>query len=276
MKVLTLPSSNVLDVALTWADAIELFLAMLAGMGAPATTIKLRRDQLTYLARLLKSPPGRIRREDIESVFSEQTWQLETRRSYNNALRRFFGYLVEVEKIAEDPTLKLPKVPTRPPVARPTPDDVWAAALMRADDRGRLMMRLAAEAGLRRSEVAKVHSRDLLAGPSLLVHGKGAKDRVIPISDDLAGHIANASGWLFPGRFGSHANPKSVGNIVSELLPDGWSMHTLRHRFATRAYRATRDIRAVQMLLGHASIATTQRYLATSDDEMRAAMLAAA
>lgn len=275
MDVLTLPSATVLGVALTWSEAIELFLAMLAGMGAPATTIKLRRDQLNYLSRFLPAP-GSVRREDIESVFRDHTWQLETRRSYNNALRRFFGYLAEIEKIADDPTAKLPKVPTRPPVARPAPDEVWASALMHADDQSRLMVRLAGEAGLRRSEVAKVHTRDLMAGPSLLVHGKGAKDRIIPISDDLAGHITNAAGWLFPGRFGGHINPKSVGNIVSELLPDGWSMHTLRHRFATRAYRATRDIRAVQMLLGHASIATTQRYLATSDEEMRAAMLAAA
>ncbi|OBK04066.1 recombinase XerD [Mycolicibacterium fortuitum] len=53
-------------------------------------------------------------------------------------------------------------------------------------------------------------------------------------------------------------------------------MHTLRHRFATRAYRATRNLRAVQMLLGHASVATTQRYLAVDDDEIRAAMMGAA
>lgn len=275
MTILSLASASVLDDLLTWNDSIELFLAMLASMGSPATTIRLRRDQLTYLSRFLPAPGG-VRREDIESVFRDHPWQLETRRSYQNAVRRFFGYLAEVEKIAEDPTIKLPKVPTRPPVARPTPDDVWAGALMRAGDRDRLMMRLAAEAGLRRSEVAKVHTRDLLSGPSLLVHGKGAKDRVIPINDDLARHIDVAAGWLFPGRAAEHMSPKAVGNIVSDLLPVGWSMHTLRHRFATRAYRATRDIRAVQMLLGHASVATTQRYLATSDDEMRAAMLAAA
>lgn len=53
-------------------------------------------------------------------------------------------------------------------------------------------------------------------------------------------------------------------------------MHTLRHRFATRAYRGTRNIRAVQELLGHSSIATTQIYTAVDDEEMRAAMLAAA
>jgi len=48
-------------------------------------------------------------------------------------------------------------------------------------------------------------------------------------------------------------------------------MHTLRHRFATRAYRGSRNLRSVQTLLGHASIATMERYTAVDDDEVRAA-----
>ena len=52
-------------------------------------------------------------------------------------------------------------------------------------------------------------------------------------------------------------------------------MHKLRHRFATRAYRGSRNLRAVQVLLGHAPIVTTERYTAVDDDEIRAAMLAA-
>jgi integrase/recombinase XerC len=54
-----------------------------------------------------------------------------------------------------------------------------------------------------------------------------------------------------------------------------WIMHTLRHRFSSRAYRGTRNLRAVQVLLGHSSIATTERYCAVDDDEIRAAMEAA-
>ena len=62
---------------------------------------------------------------------------------------------------------------------------------------------------------------------------------------------------------------------VADALPDNWTMHTLRHRFATRAYRGTRNLRAVQVLLGHESIATTERCCAVDDSEIRAAMVAA-
>jgi site-specific recombinase XerD len=118
------------------------------------------------------------------------------------------------------------------------------------------------------------------------VHGKGQKQRTVPLSDGLAelircgavGHTPGMPerGWLFP-RWpeGGHLTPQYVGLLVARALPDQWTMHTLRHRFSSRAYRGTRNLRAVQMLLGHASIATTERYVAVDDSEMRAAMVAA-
>jgi len=152
------------------------------------------------------------------------------------------------------------------------------------------MMRLAAEAGLRRAEVARISTRDLVGdvdGAQLVVHGKGGRQRVVPIMETLAekirqgaaGHTpgAPASGYLFPnGRRGdSHVCERTTGQLVSDALPDGWTMHSLRHRFATRAYRGTRNLRAVQALLGHASVATTERYTQVDPDEIRAAMRSA-
>lgn len=75
--------------------------------------------------------------------------------------------------------------------------------------------------------------------------------------------------------FGPAHGARTVGRLVAAALPDRWTMHTLRHRFATRAYRGTRNLRAVQTLLGHASIATTERFTAVDDDEIRAAAMAA-
>ena len=83
-------------------------------------------------------------------------------------------------------------------------------------------------------------------------------------------------GYLFPGDDEGHLTPGYVGTLVTKVLPDGWSMHSLRHRMASRAYRGTRNLRAVQAILGHENLNTTQRYLAVDDREIRAAMEAAA
>jgi integrase/recombinase XerC len=94
-----------------------------------------------------------------------------------------------------------------------------------------------------------------------------------------AGHTPHlpAAGWLFPAwPAGGHLTAHYVGKLVAAALPAGWSMHKLRHRFATRAYRASGNLRAVQTLLGHSSVATTERYAAVDDDEVPAAMMAAA
>jgi integrase len=66
------------------------------------------------------------------------------------------------------------------------------------------MIRLGAECGLRRAEIAQVNSRDVmddLLGRSLIVHGKGDKQRIVPLPDDLADSIETCHGWLFTGRW---------------------------------------------------------------------------
>lgn len=186
------------------------------------------------------------------------------------------------------PVMRQPKA-----APRPAPDDAWSAALAAADSRTTPMLRLAAEAGLRRAEVAQVHTSDaFIAGgrAQLAVHGKGGKQRLVPISSELAelirrggaGHTPEMGahdwgtyGWLFPDGEGGHLSAGWVGKLVARVLPDGYSMHQLRHRFASRAYRGTRNLRAVQQLLGHQSIATTERYTAVDDDEIRAAAASA-
>nr|WP_231974795.1 tyrosine-type recombinase/integrase [Mycobacterium sp. E1747] len=151
-----------------------------------------------------------------------------------------------------------------------------------SDARVLLMARLAGEAGLRRAEVAQVHTNDLIdhpEGPQLIVHGKGGKQRVVPITTSLAVEIAHArphGGFVFPGQIDGHVSPGHVGKLVSKAMPPGWSMHKLRHRFATRGYAGTGNLRAVQEALGHASVATTQRYTAVSSSEVRRVSEAAA
>ena len=73
----------------------------------------------------------------------------------------------------------------------------------------------------------------------------------------------------FPGRRGGHVEESHVDKRLSRLLPQGWGGHTLRHRFATTAYAQTHDILAASRALGHASVATTQRYVAVPVDALR-------
>lgn len=168
-----------------------------------------------------------------------------------------------------------------PPCPRPATDEIWENLLANAPAREHLMARLAGEAGLRRAEVAQVHTNDLMPRPSLIVHGKGRKQRVVPLNDSLAAEIRDRctelaespdwNGHLFPGNVDGHLSPVYVGIRISRLMPPGWSMHKARHRFATRAYRGSRNLLAVKTLLGHSSVATTQLYCAVDDDEIRAA-----
>ena len=67
-----------------------------------------------------------------------------------------------------------------------------------------------------------------------------------------------------------------MGELISALMPDGWTMHKLRHRYASRGYARTRNLRAVQLALGHASVATTERYTMVTSDEVRLVSEAAA
>ncbi|WP_207569328.1 tyrosine-type recombinase/integrase [Mycolicibacterium moriokaense] len=276
-----------------WAGLAQAYLAAEAGAGRSIATIATRRGHLAFMARGLRCRPERVTTAGILAWFGRQAWSIETRRSHRNTAVSFFGWAHRAGHLPSNPAADLPVMRAAAPAPRPAPDAVWSAAMANADPRVRLMLRLAAEAGLRRAEIARVHRRDLTRGPggaALLVHGKGGKLRTVPIGDDLAAALAKgvqspdalsrtegiADGFLFPGAGDGHLTPQHVGKLMAGALPDHWTAHTLRHRFATRAYRGSRNLRAVQVLLGHSSVATTERYTAVDDDEIRAAMRAAA
>ena len=256
---------------------VEEYLDTLRAAGRPNTTIALRRAQLRHMAAAL----GDCAVDDVTGDvligwFAGQVWRPETRRSYRAGVRGFFAWTQATGRTAGDPARWLPPVPQPVAVPHPAPDAIWTAAVGAADERTVLMLRLAAEAGLRRGEIAAIHSDDLVDGPTLVVHGKGGKDRVVPVSEALAAAIARRpAGWLFPNGQGGHLSAGWVGTVCSRVMDDVWTLHSLRHRFATRAYRGSRNLRAVQVLLGHASVVTTQRYTAVDDSELRAAMAAA-
>jgi integrase len=266
-----------------WEDAIGGWLLWLRLAGKREATIKLRGDHVRSIARRSKTPhPRELTLNRIVMLCTERRWSNEHRKGVRTSLISFYEWAMKAELVEENPAAVLPKVRPDTPRPRPAPDSVWMELLDAAAPRERLMALLAGEAGLRRAEVARVHCDDLiqdLHGWSLLVHGKGGRQRVVPLTDRLATQIRNhcrRGGYLFPGQIDGHLSAEWVGTVLSRLMPPGWTAHKLRHRFATRGYAGTGNLRAVQEALGHASVATTQRYTAVSTREVRSVTEAAA
>lgn len=274
----------------TWAKVIAAYLSFLAAGDSAKSTVGTRRSHLAYMARSLACTPRQVTEELLIDWFGgdhHSHWATETRRSYRNTFNGFYRWAYRNKHVRVDLSYSLPRVRARRPMPRPTPEDVRQEAHEGADDRVNLMLELC-DYGLRRCEVAVVDTDDVTdgpSGPSLLVHGKGRKLRIIPITSQLAARIragaaghtpgAPTTGHLFPGQVDGHLSPRWVGTLCARVMPGIWTMHSLRHRTATRAHKITHDIIATRDLLGHASIATTEMYTQGDDDAVRIAMLAA-
>ena len=190
----------------------------------------------------------------------------QTRRSYLGDLRAFFTWADEAELIAYDPTvgIKAPKVGQR----RPTPltaAEVVATFTACADGQDRLAVSLGVYAGLRVSEMANLDDRDIdLVGRVLTVrHGKGDKDRALPVGDALAA-VVEVCGVILHARSGDVVS-RRIKRVYRRAGVTGHRPHDLRATFATGLIRAGVDLVTVQHYLGHASVSATQRYVLPND-----------
>lgn len=171
-----------------WLDSLK-------AAGYSPNTLNTRRCQMSALSRALEGDPRDVEGDDLLAHFAGKEWKPETRKGAKNACVSYFRWLRVSGRADSDPSEFLPTVKRPEPHPRPCPDVVILAALSKATEGERLMLRLGAECGLRRFEIAKVHSRDVmrdLVGWSLAVVGKGDKQRIVPIGDDLALLIRSA------------------------------------------------------------------------------------
>lgn len=251
----------------------------LESAGQSPATIRARLRVLNTFTNQLDRPFETATRDEITSWLATPAWSRATRSIYRYHLRALFGWLHAEGLINQNPAAGLPRVRVpRARGARLTSGDV-AQILARARAPYQGYFRLAAYGGLRCEEIVRLYREDITE-ESILVWGKGAKPRPVP-THPMVWEWACARG---PGRIYHLDGPepidqaKKLSRGASQYLDrigfKSARMHLLRHWFATEIYRRTRDLRAVQELLGHSSIATTERYIDLNDEERRLAVLA--
>lgn len=260
-------------------SVLEQWVQYLKAAGQSKGTIGIK---LSYLKRLAQVHPDllTVTESDLLAWLSRDDWKPETRKSARSNVRAFYSWAHRSGLIEQDPSLYLPSVRVPSGKPRPAAETQVQTALTQAEGKQLVMVLLAAYAGLRRNEIATLRRQDVSAY-GLHVTGKGGRTRLVPIHPALAGPLneylaSHDSPWVFPSdrREGEHVSNDHVYRQVREVL--GASTHTLRHRFATKAYQGSHDLRAVQELLGHSSPQTTQRYTLVETDALNAAVLSVA
>ncbi|MCA0977271.1 tyrosine recombinase [Qipengyuania flava] len=200
-----------------------------------------------------------------------------------SALRQFYGFLVDEGEREDDPTHALPRPATRRPLPKILSHDQVEALFQCAETEAaseraeavRLltMLELLYGSGLRATELVSLPLSAVPRDePFLTVTGKGGQARLVPVSSRAKKVLSRwlvvrpaDSRWLFPSRSG-HLTRIRLFQLLKELAaradlpPEKLSPHVLRHAFATHLLEGGADLRALQTLLGHADIATTQIY----------------
>jgi len=266
---------------------IERFLEMMqAEAGAAANTVSAYATDLRLASETLGGGLATADKPELETLSA--SWQDLARATVarkSAALRRFYAFLADEGLRADDPAGALP----RPGTSRGLPkvlstqdvDRLFAAIAERQarvppdplDLRLLALVELLYGSGLRATELVSL-PRNAIAPdrPYLILKGKGGRERLVPISDraraavaEWRAHVAPGRAWLFPSGKG-HLSRVRLYQLIRDLaraagIPDDRvSPHVLRHAFATHLLEGGADLRALQSMLGHADIATTEIY----------------
>lgn len=229
------------------------------------------------------------------AYLSTQGYARKTVARKATSLRRYFRWAERTGRVAADPTIGA-TTPTRerhlPRVLRSEELEILLdkpRAAVADDNRARIqrdiaVLELLYGSGLRVSEVCAIRVGDIdKERRRLIVHGKGAKQRVVPLSEPAANALEE---WLAEGRvemadssaagdaafvnlYGRPLNTQAVRRLVNRRASMQTNPHALRHTFATHLLDGGADLRQVQELLGHADLGSTQIYTHVSRDRLR-------
>ena len=243
-----------------------------------------------YLKKRGISAAGDVSREHIAAFLGEQRSEgrkSTTRARRATAIKVFFKFLRERRFVAKDPAELLEPPKKAKALPRVLSEEETFRMLDKVDGtdprdlRDRAMLEVMYGCGLRVSELCAMKTEDIIADGELLrVVGKGSKERIVPIGRAagraLVAYLASARdvftkgdlsvGHVFVTRLKKPFTRQAVFKLIREralaagIAPERMSPHVLRHCFASHMLQHGADIRAIQELLGHADIGTTQIY----------------
>lgn len=266
------------------ATVIARHLDWLRRLGSRQATMRLRTENLQRLAILLPVPLLEITPEHLDAWQSQLRVSVSSLHTYTCHVRAFCRWAYDSGLIDRDPAERLPVPKVRARTPRPMPESDVARALQSAPEPIRTWLALAGWCGLRAGEIARIRREDLdfdpdSGGTTLHVDGKGGKARAVPVPRrvvEMLQPYVTGRGQIFRREttglpVAPHDVTQRTGRFLRSIGLD-YTIHKLRHRFATQLARQTKDLRLVQELLGHGSLATTQLYVGWTLEQGAAAV----
>ena len=278
---------------------VEAFLEQMRSRGASPHTIRAYLSDLEQFFRITGLSGNLVSHSTVRSYLSDLHTKGVSRRSCArklSTLRSFFNFSSSRRGVAGKPVppplvMRLPKFEKRLPefLDRKEADTLLVSAAgskKKAAIRDTAILELLYSSGLRVSELVSLDISSIdFASSTLRVMGKGRKERIVPIGSyalrALKKYLASrprcgSNAPLFLNRFGGRISDRSVRRLVDFYrrfcgIAKKISPHSLRHTFATHMLDAGCDLRAVQELLGHSSLSTTQQYTHITIQRMREA-----
>lgn len=269
------------------AALIDRFLEMMAAeRGASPNTLAAYRRDLAQAAEWMQGALGDADATALRKLMADyQSLAASSAARKLSALRQFFAFLLDEGERDDNPALDIARPTTQRPLPRIlTHGDIEQLFAVAGEEAGGvtppaaarrmlLLLELLYGSGLRASELVSLPRRAIGGGREfLIVRGKGDKERLVPLSERTRDALerwlpllTDGALWLFPSGK-AHLSRVRLFQLLRELAaragldPAAISPHVLRHAFATHLLEGGADLRALQLMLGHADIATTEIY----------------
>lgn len=235
-----------------------------------------------------RSSIGATKRSQVRGflfALAEKNNQPITRRAKLTTIRSFFRYLEDENVIKNNPTknLPLPRVTIKEPSFLQEAEIIKLLQAVKNDKRAEVAIRILVETGFRLSELTGISVGDIDTGAKTIkIRRKGNMEQIVPINSGLAKLIKSfvkgkdATSPLIANKTGRRMTQRRVAIMVQDYIKKakvdraGISVHSFRHSFCVRMLENKVNLKTIQLLCGHRSISTTERYLHIANPELRA------